>query len=47
MEVMRAGFAAGRITSAVVETRADTALDGFDNFFVLHFHAMKIGADAA
>ena len=42
---MRAGFAAGRITPAIIETRPQTALNGFDNFFVLHLNTTQIGAD--
>jgi hypothetical protein len=47
MKMMSADFTPRRVTSPIVKARADTALDRFDNFFILHFDAMQIGADAA
>ena len=47
VEVVRANFAAGRITSAIVKTRRHPALDRFDYFFIFHLHAVQIGAYTA
>jgi hypothetical protein len=47
VEVVRANFAAGRITSAIVKTRAHAALDRFEYFFIFHLYAVQIGAYTA
>src|SRR5438105_15699579 len=46
MEVVRADFPPLGVAATVIESRANPALNGFDNLLVLHFHSMQSGPDA-
>ncbi len=45
VEVVCTNFASRGKSSAIVEPRADAALDGFDNFFVFHLDFVKATAN--